>query len=59
MSVLHPLQTLSASGRAGLAMALNGQSYKRLAPTLTGTPKAASQSRLPRRKLAAALAQAA
>ena len=41
-------------------MALNGHSYKRHAPTLAGTPKAASQAAYrARRKLAAALTQAA
>jgi RNA polymerase sporulation-specific sigma factor len=60
MGVLHALPELTASERAGLAMALNGQSYKRLPPTLTGTPKAASQAAYrARRKLAAAIAQAA
>jgi RNA polymerase sporulation-specific sigma factor len=59
-SMLHALPTLTASERAGLAMALNGQSYQHLAPTFTGTPKAASQAAYrARRKLAAALSQAA
>jgi RNA polymerase sporulation-specific sigma factor len=59
-SVLHALPTLTPSERAGLAMALNGQSYKRLAPTFNGTPKAASQAAYrARRKLAAALTRAA
>ena len=59
-SMLQVLPTLTPSERAGLAMALNGESYKRLAPTLTGTPKAASQAAYrARRKLAAAVAQAA
>ena len=59
-SVLHALPALTPSERAGLAMALNGQSHTRLAPTLAGTPKAASQAAYrARRKLAAALAQAA
>jgi RNA polymerase sporulation-specific sigma factor len=59
-TVLHALPTLTPSERAGLAMALNGESYKRLAPTLLGTPKAASQAAYrARRKLAAALTQAA
>jgi RNA polymerase sigma factor (sigma-70 family) len=58
--VLRALQTLTESERAGLAMALNGESYKRHAPTLAGTPKAASQAAYrARRKLAAAVAQAA
>ncbi len=52
--VLRALPALTPSERAGLAMALNGQSYKRLPPTLTGTPKAASQAAYrARRKLAA------
>jgi RNA polymerase sporulation-specific sigma factor len=59
-SMLHALPTLTPNERAGLAMALNGQSYTRLAPTLTCTPKAASQAAYrARRKLAAALAKAA
>ena len=59
-SMLHALPTLTPSERAGLAMALNGQSYKHPAPTFTGTPKAASQAAYrARRKLAAALSQAA
>ena len=59
-SVLRALPALTASERAGLAMALNGQSYKRLAPTFPGSPKAASQAAYrARRKLAAALARAA
>jgi RNA polymerase sporulation-specific sigma factor len=58
--VLRALPALTPSERAGLAMALNGQSYKRLPPTLNGTPKAASQAAYrARRKLAAAVAQAA
>jgi RNA polymerase sporulation-specific sigma factor len=58
--VLHALPELTASERAGLAMALNGQSYKGLPPTLNRTPKAASQAAYrARRKLAAAIAQAA
>ncbi len=41
-------------------MALTGQSYQRLSPTLNRTPKAASQAAYrARRKLAAALAQVA
>jgi RNA polymerase sigma factor (sigma-70 family) len=55
-SVLRALPALTDSERAGLAMALNGESYKRLASTLPGTPQAAYRAR---RKLAAALAQAA
>lgn len=59
-SVLHALPTLTPSERAALAIALDGQSYKRLASTLPGTPHAASQAAYrARRKLAAALAQAA
>jgi RNA polymerase sporulation-specific sigma factor len=59
-SVLRALPELTPSERAGLAMALNGESYKRLRPTLSGTPKAASQAAYrARRKLAAAVAQAA
>jgi RNA polymerase sporulation-specific sigma factor len=58
--ILHAVHTLTPSERAALAMALNGQSYKALAPTLGGTPKAASQAAYrARRKLAAAVAQAA
>jgi RNA polymerase sporulation-specific sigma factor len=58
--VLRALPALTPSERAGLAMALNGQSYKRLSPTLNGTPKAASQAAYrARRKLAAAVARAA
>ena len=58
--VLRALPALTPSERAGLAMALNGQSYKRLPPTFAGTPKAASQAAYrARRKLAAALPQAA
>ncbi len=59
-SVLRALPALTPSERAGLAMALNEQSYKRLPPTFAGTPKAASQAAYrARRKLAAALPQAA
>jgi RNA polymerase sporulation-specific sigma factor len=59
-SVRLALHALTDSERAGLAMALNGQSYTWLADTLTGTPKAASQAAYrARRKLAAALTQAA
>ena len=58
--VLRALPALTTSERAGLAMALNGESYKRLAPALGGTPKAASQAAYrARRKLAAAVAHAA
>jgi RNA polymerase sigma factor (sigma-70 family) len=58
--VLRALPTLTPSERAGLALALNEQSYKQLPPTFAGTPKAASQAAYrARRKLAAALAQAA
>ncbi|MGO9974498.1 MAG: sigma-70 family RNA polymerase sigma factor [Solirubrobacteraceae bacterium] len=59
-SVLRALPTLTDSERAGLAMALNGHSPTRLAPTLAGSPHAASQAaQRARRKLAAAVAQAA
>jgi len=59
-SVRRALPTLTQSERAGLAMALNGQSPTRLASTLAGSPHAASQAaHRARRKLAAALAQAA
>ena len=59
-SVLRALPTLTPSERAALALALNGHSYTRLAPTLGGTPKAASQAAYrARRKLAAAVARAA
>ena len=59
--VLHALPTLTPSERAGLAMALNGQSYMRQAPAVTGcTPKAASMAAYrARRKLAAAVTHAA
>jgi DNA-directed RNA polymerase specialized sigma24 family protein len=59
-NMLHALPTLTPSERAGLAMALNGHSYKHPAPPFTGTPKAASQAAYrARRKLAAALSRAA
>ena len=60
-AMMHALPTLTASERVGLAMALNGESYKHCQPTpLTPTPKAASQAAYrARRKLAAALARAA
>jgi DNA-directed RNA polymerase specialized sigma24 family protein len=59
-TMLDALPTLTSSERAGLAMALNGQSPTRLASTLPGSPHAASQAaHRARRKLAAALAQAA
>jgi RNA polymerase sporulation-specific sigma factor len=59
-SVLRALPTLTPSERAALAIALNGHSYTRLAPTSHRTPKAASQAAYrARRKLAAAVAQAA
>ena len=59
-SVLRALPSLTESERAGLAMALNGQSPTRLASTLPGSPHAASQAaHRARRKLAAAVAQAA
>ena len=58
--MLHALPTLTASERAGLVMALNGESYSDSPPTFAGTPKAASQAAYrARRKLAAAVAQAA
>jgi RNA polymerase sigma factor (sigma-70 family) len=54
------LPSLTASERAGLAMAVNGQSPTRLASTLSGSPHAASQAaHRARRKLAAALDRAA
>ncbi len=56
-SVRRALPSLTASERAGLAMAVNGQSPTRLASTLPGSPHAASQAaHRARRKLAAALA---
>lgn len=59
-SVVRALPALTQSERAGLAMALNGQSPTRLASTLPGSPHAASQAaHRARRKLAAALAPAA
>jgi RNA polymerase sigma factor (sigma-70 family) len=59
-SVLRALPALTESERAGLAMALNGQSPKRLASTMHSSPHAASQAaHRARRKLAAAVAQAA
>jgi RNA polymerase sporulation-specific sigma factor len=59
-SVLRALPTLTHSERAALAIALNGHSYTRLAPTPHRTPKAASQAAYrARRKLAAAVAHAA
>ena len=59
-SVLRALPTLTENERAGLAMALDRQSPTRLASTLPGSPHAASQAaHRARRKLAAALAQAA
>jgi hypothetical protein len=59
-SMLHALPTLTASERAGLVMAVNGESYTNPPPTFGGTPKAASQSACrARRKLAAAMVQAA
>jgi RNA polymerase sporulation-specific sigma factor len=59
-SVLRALPALTPSERAGLALALNEQSYERLAPAVTGgTPKAASMAAYrARRKLAAAVTQA-
>ena len=47
-SVLRALQTLTESERAGLAMALNGQSYKRLAPTLARHAEGGITGGLPR-----------
>jgi len=59
-TVVRALPALTQSERAGLAMALNGQSPTRLASTLPRSPHAASQAaHRARRKLAAALAQAA
>jgi RNA polymerase sporulation-specific sigma factor len=59
-SVLRALPTLTENERAGLAMALDRRSPTRLASTLPGSPHAASQAaHRARRKLAAALAQAA
>ena len=59
-SMLSAIPTLTDSERAALAGALNGHSYKQLAPALGGTPKAASQAAYrARRKLAAALPHAA
>lgn len=59
-SMLHALPTLTASERAGLVMAVNGERYTNPPPTFAGTPKAASHSACrARRKLAAAMAQAA
>ena len=59
-SLLHTLPDLTESERAGLAMALNGESPTHLAATLPGSPHAASQAaHRARRKLAAALAHAA
>ena len=57
ISVRRALPSLTASERAGLAMAVNGHSPTRLAATLPGSPHAASQAaHRARRKLAAALA---
>lgn len=59
-SLVRALPALTESERAGLAIALNGQSPTRLAATLPGSPHAASQAaHRARRKLAAALAAAA
>ena len=59
-SVLRALPDLTESERAGLAMALNGESPTHLAATLPGSPHAASQAaHRARRKLATALAHAA
>jgi RNA polymerase sigma factor (sigma-70 family) len=58
--VVRALPDLTERERAGLAMALNGQSPTRLAAKLPGSPHAASQAaHRARRKLAAALAEAA
>ena len=58
--MLRALPALTESERAGLAMAIDGQSPTRLASTLPGSPHASSQAaHRARRKLAAALAQAA
>jgi RNA polymerase sigma factor (sigma-70 family) len=52
--------TLTPTERAGLAIALNDESFLHPPATFPGTPKAASQAAYrARRKLAAALAQAA
>ena len=57
MSVRRALPSLTPSERAGLAMAVSGQSPTRLASTLPGSPHAASQAaHRARRKLVAALA---
>ena len=59
-TVVRALPALTPSERAGLAMAVNGQSPTRLAATLPGSPHAASQAaHRARRKLAAALGEAA
>jgi len=58
--MVRALPALTESERAGLALAVNGQSPTRLASTLPGSPHASSQAaHRARRKLAAALAQAA
>lgn len=59
-SMVRALPSLTPNERAGLAMAINGQSPTRLASTLSGSPHASSQAaHRARRKLAAALAEAA
>jgi RNA polymerase sigma factor (sigma-70 family) len=59
-SMVRALPSLTPSERAGLAMAVNGQSPTRMASMLPGSPHAASQAaHRARRKLAAALAEAA
>ena len=58
--LVRTLPELTPSERAGLAIAVNGQSPTRMASTLPGSPHAASQAaHRARRKLAAALAEAA
>jgi RNA polymerase sigma factor (sigma-70 family) len=59
-SLLRMLPSLTANERAGLAMAINGESPTRRAATLPGSPHAARQAaHRARRKLAAALVRAA
>jgi RNA polymerase sporulation-specific sigma factor len=59
-TAVRALPHLTASERAGLAMALNGQSPTHLAAALPGSPHAASQAtHRARRKLIAAMKQAA
>ena len=58
-SVLRAMSTLTARERTALTGAINGRSYERLAPSVGGTPKAASAlAYRARRKLAAALPRA-